>query len=97
MKVNYGNGKTKYGPGVEIKLTGEEVAKAIYLYLFSQDVKITGPATINVNDDLCRHGKIYMDPSGSVMNKRVRLSGRGPALTRLPADPDLDDYLRDNS
>ena len=76
MKVDYGNGKTKYGPGVEIKLTGEDVAKAIYLYLFSKDVKITGSATIKVNDDLCRHGIVYVDPSGYVMNRGVKLSGR---------------------
>ena len=29
MKVRHGNGKTEYGPGVEIKLTGDEVALAI--------------------------------------------------------------------
>ena len=77
MKINYGNGQTKYGPGVEIELTGEDVAKAIYLYLFSKDVKITGPATINVNADLCRQGMVYVDPSGYVMNKGVKLSGKG--------------------
>ncbi len=25
MKVNYGNGKTKFGPGVSIELSGDEV------------------------------------------------------------------------
>jgi len=29
MKVKHGKGKTEYGPGVEIKLTGSEVAVAV--------------------------------------------------------------------
>ena len=29
MDIQYGAGKTKYGSGVEINLTGDEVARAI--------------------------------------------------------------------
>jgi hypothetical protein len=28
MEIQFGKGKTKYGPGVQIDLTGEEVAMA---------------------------------------------------------------------
>lgn len=78
MEVKHGTGKTKYGPGIDITLTGEEVAKAISAYLVAHGVYVNGPRTITVNDDLCDYGRIYVDPSGFVINDGERLSGRGP-------------------
>lgn len=78
MKVKYGKGKTEYGPGVLIELTGDEVAIAIDAYLAAHQVHISGPRTINVNGDLCQKGQVYVDPSGSVVAKGKGFDGRGP-------------------
>ena len=75
MKIKYGNGKTKYGPGVDIHLTGAEVATAIDAYLVARNVYVDGARTITVNGELCRRGKIYVDPSGSVIAKGKRIEG----------------------
>jgi hypothetical protein len=77
MKVKYGKGKTEYGPGVEIKLTGDEVATAIDAYLVAHNIHVSGARTITVNDELCERGRIYVDPSGFVIHDGERLSGRG--------------------
>lgn len=77
MKVKYGKGPTEYGPGVEIKLTGDEVAIAIDAYLVSHGVHVSGPRTITVNGKLCDVGRVYVDPSGFVIYKGEKLSGRG--------------------
>lgn len=77
MKVKYGNGKTEYGPGVDIELTGEEVAIAIDGYLVAHKVYIRGPRTIRVNGKLCDNGSIYVDPSGHVIYLGIKISGRG--------------------
>lgn len=78
MKLQLGNGKTKYGPGVEIKLDGNEVATAIDAYLVAQCVHVSGPRTITVNGELCESGNIYVDPSGFIITPKGRkLSGRG--------------------
>lgn len=77
MKIKYGKGITEYGPGVEIKLKGEEVAMAIYTYLTAHNVHIDGPATITVNGELCEKGLVYVDPSGYVVAKGKGYSGRG--------------------
>jgi len=77
MNIQFGNGRTEYGPGVSIDLTGEEVATAIYAYLTAHNVHINGPATIRVNDELCEFGHVYVDPSGFVVSDGVRWSGRG--------------------
>lgn len=77
MKVKYGKGKTKYGTGVDIKLTGNEVAMAIYTYLTAHNIHVRGPATIRVNGELCKKGEIYVDPSGFVVAKGKKYSGRG--------------------
>ena len=79
MKVRYGDGKTEYGPGVMIELTGDEVARAIAAYLVVRDVNIQGSRTISVNGELCSFGNVYVDPSGTVVKKGKFLSGRGPA------------------
>lgn len=77
MKINHGKGKTEYGPGVEILLTGDEVAIAIDTYLVAHGVYTFGPRTIRVNGELCDIGEIYVDPSGCVVHDGVRYTGRG--------------------
>lgn len=77
MNIQFGNGITKYGPGVQIDLTGEEVAAAISAYLVAHNIYINGPRTIAVNGSLCQNGEIYIDPSGSVVVNGERWSGRG--------------------
>lgn len=79
MKVKYGKGRTEYGPGVDIELTGEEVAVAIDAWLTAHQIYISGPRTIRVNGELCQSGHVYVDPSGFVIRKGQRHSGRGPA------------------
>ena len=78
MRVDYGEGKTDYGPGVAIYLNGDEVATAIDAYLAAHNIHVYGPRTIEVNGEQCKDGLLYVDPSGYVMNKGERLSGRGP-------------------
>ena len=77
MNIRYGDGKTEYGPGVSIELTGDEVALAISAWLVAQDVHVDGPRTITVNGDLCDDGRVYVDPEGSVIANGKRFSGRG--------------------
>lgn len=77
MKVKFGNGKTRFGPGVQITLTGNEVAIAIYAYLTAHDIHINGPATITVNGELCEFGGVYVDPNGKVVAKGKGWNGNG--------------------
>jgi len=77
MKVEYGNGTTKYGPGVEIKLSGAEVATAINAYLAARNIHISGPRTITVNGLMCAFGRVYVDPSGFVICDGEKIDGRG--------------------
>ena len=77
MNIQFGDGKTKFGPGVQINLDGNVVAVAIYTYLMAHDIIIDGAATIRVNGELCEVGEIYVDPSGNVISKGVGYSGRG--------------------
>lgn len=69
MKIKKGKGSTEYGKGVDIKLTGNEVAIAIDAYLVARGVHVSGPRTITVNGELCQSGKIYVDPSGFCIDK----------------------------
>jgi hypothetical protein len=78
MNVMYGLGKTKYGPGVNIELTGEEVAMSISAYLVAHNIHIDGSRTITVNGSLCEVGHVYVDPSGFVIADGERFLGRGP-------------------
>lgn len=84
MKIGYGNGPTKYGPGVSIELTGDEVARAIDAWLVARGVHVDGPRTVTVNGELCETGRVYVDPSGFVISGRGRkYSGRGSDQPRL--------------
>jgi hypothetical protein len=78
MEIKYGEGKTKYGPGVSIELTGNEVATAIDAWLVAHGVHVSGPRTITVNGELCQTGHIYVDPSGFVIADGEKFVGRGP-------------------
>ncbi|MEL6237033.1 MAG: hypothetical protein AAFO57_00190 [Pseudomonadota bacterium] len=78
MEVNYGEGKTQFGPGVSIELTGDEVATAIYAYLVAHGIHVQGARTVTVNGELCSYGRVYVDPEGSVVAEGTRFSGRGP-------------------
>lgn len=76
--VNYGNGKSEFGPGVEITLTGDEVAGAIDVYLLSQKVIVRGARTVSYNGELLNNScRVYVDPSGFVIHKGHKFSGRG--------------------
>ena len=77
MKIKHGKGKTEYGPGVEIKLSGNEVARAINLWLYSQGVFVEGARTITDVHGLMRKTHVYVDPAGFVVHKGKKLSGRG--------------------
>ncbi len=75
MNVKSGNGKTGYGPGVSIDLSGNEVARAIDAYLVAHRIHVDGPRTITVNGKLCEKGHIYVDPSGYVVYDGKKISG----------------------
>ena len=78
MKVDYGKGPTEYGPGVNIELTGADIAIAIDAYLVAHQIYVNGPRTITVRDELCGYGRVYVDPSGFVIADGEKYSGRGP-------------------
>lgn len=77
MDIKFGDGKTEFGPGVQVDLTGAEVAIAIDAYLVSHGVYIDGARTIRVNGQLCKDGGVYVDPSGKVVANGDGWSGRG--------------------
>lgn len=81
MDVSYGEGKTKYGPGISIDLSGDEVALAIDTYLTAHNIHTFGPRTVTVNGALCESGRVYVDPSGFVMDNGEKMDGRGPNAT----------------
>lgn len=86
MKIKQGNGTTQYGPGIEITLTGDEVARAIDAYLVAKGVTVRGSRTITVNGELCDSGRIYVDPSGFVIDRLGnKIDGRDQADTRARA------------
>lgn len=86
MIVKHGEGRTEYGPGVSIELTGDEVATAIGAWLVAHGVHVSGPRTVTVNGELCSAGRVYVDPSGFVVADGLKISGRG-------ADPATKDDL----
>lgn len=77
MTVQFGKGKTKYGTGVQIDLTGDEVATAIDAYLTAHNIHVSGARTITVNGEQCEEGQIYVDPSGFVISEGIRYDGKG--------------------
>ena len=78
MKVKYGKGRTEWGTGVAIELTGDDVATAIDAYLVAHGVHVDGPRTTTVNGELCEYGQVYVDPSGFEISDGEKFSGRGP-------------------
>lgn len=77
--VRLGFGKTEYGPGVHVELTGDEVATAIYAFLVAHGIHVDGPRTVRVNGGLCEAGSVYVDPSGFVIDadgQKYRGSGK---------------------
>jgi hypothetical protein len=76
MKIKKGNEITQYGPGVDILLTGDEVATAIHSYLMARGVHISGARTTYVNGLLCQSGHVYVDPSGFVISDGNKINGR---------------------
>jgi len=79
MEIKFGKGKTEFGPGVQIVLTGNEVVLAIHAYLVAHNVFISGARTTFVNESLVNDGMIYVDPSGFVVSDGEEYSGRGDA------------------
>ena len=77
MNIRYGGGKTEFGPGVAIRLNGNEVAQAIDAWLVAHGIAINGPRTVTVNGELPNEGNVYVDPSGFVIAQGTRYSGRG--------------------
>lgn len=78
MLIDYGEGKTEYGPGVAIELTGDEVATAIDAYLVAHGLHILGARTITVNGELCARGRVYVDPEGFAIDwNGDKWDGRG--------------------
>lgn len=78
MQVKYGDGKTEFGPGVSIEMTGDEVATAVDAWLVAHGIHVSGPRTVTINGVLCDNGLVYVDPSGAVVEDGRRFSGRGP-------------------
>ncbi len=77
MKTKYGPGRSVYGPGVSIELTGDEVATAIDAWLVAHGVHVSGPRTITVNGEPCESCRVYIDPSGFAIVDGKKISGRG--------------------
>ena len=67
MIVKRGNGRTEYGPGVSVELTGSDVARAIDAYLVAHGIHVNGPRTVTVNGELCEYGRVYVDSPGFVI------------------------------
>ena len=57
--------------GARVSLDGDDLCKAIGLYLYSKGVYINGPRTIRINDGPTMGNKasIYVDPSGGCVYK----------------------------
>ena len=76
MKIKKGKGQTEFGTGINIELSGDEVAHAIATYIFSKRIYIFGARTIRVNGEKCESASVYVDPSGDVIQKGIKISGR---------------------
>jgi len=80
MTVQEGDGKTEFGKGVNINLTGDDIALAIYSWLVGQGVFIVGGRTIRINEELCSNSQVYVDPSGYVVFNGVVYGEGNPDL-----------------
>lgn len=76
LKVEYGSGTTKFGPGVLITLSANDVAIAIHAYLVAHRIVVRGPRTVR-GGSMC----VYVDPSGYVIAHGKKFSGRGKGDT----------------
>jgi hypothetical protein len=76
MEIKKGKGSSEFGPGVEINLSGNELATAIDAYLVAHGIIIVGPRTIRVNGEMCESSSIYVDPSGYVNTDSGTIYGR---------------------
>jgi len=76
MKIKF----DKKGLGVNIHLSGDEVATAIHAYLVSHNIYVRGPRTVTVNGQLCEVGKVYVDPSGQVIAKGKEINPKTKIL-----------------
>ncbi len=76
MIVEPGKGTTKYGTGILINLTGDEVATAIDAYLVCHGVITNGPRTVKINGELCDDAYVYVNPAGSIIHEGTYISGR---------------------
>lgn len=90
MKVQYGNGSTEFGPGVDILLSGDEVATAIDAYLVAHGIHADGPRTILIDGKLCAPTRVYVDPSGFVIAGGKKYPGMGPESLPPPEVPVYD-------
>lgn len=66
MLIRTGSGSMVHGPGIEIHLTGNEVAHAIDEYLENRNIIIKGSRTIKYYGTLLSDFQIYVDPSAKV-------------------------------
>ena len=76
MKIKKGKGTSECGAGIDIQITGNELAHAIHTFLYSKNVYIDGASTVRVNGEMCESASVYVDPSGSVIKNGVRRNGR---------------------
>jgi hypothetical protein len=87
MEVRYGDADTGDGTGVLVELTGNEIARAVDLLVYSQGVIVRGPRTVTVNGDSCRSGRVRVDPYGFVIAKGKKLRGSNRVLNRASQWP----------
>lgn len=87
MQISHGKGKSIYGPGVSITLSGNELAKAIDAYLLAHGYEVSGPRTITVNGEMCDRAEVYVDSAGSAKDPAgKRWSGRGDGLNGMTGE-----------
>lgn len=81
MHVQFGQGSTEYGPGVDIVLDENEVASAILAYLVAHEIYVRGPLTVITQQGQPKPGtqvlpiRVYVDPSGCVVAGGKRYNG----------------------
>lgn len=81
MEVRFGAGKTKHGPGVDIELSGAEVAAGTGAFLVAHGIHVSGPRTVTVSGEPCKIGKVYVDPCGQAIADGICWPGGGPTTS----------------